>query len=78
LYEEVLEGAHKAQATAVLGELTPIIRRIGELGEQWTHKFAENSTKALMKFKLPFDQSRKIFAVHQLPALREAVYIAIP
>jgi len=78
LYEEVLQGAHKAQATAVLGELTPIIRRIGELGEQWTHKFAENSTKALMKFKLPFDQSRKIFAVHQLPALREAVYIAIP
>ena len=46
LYEEVLQGAHKAQATAVLGELTPIIRRIGELGEQWTHKFAENSTKA--------------------------------
>jgi hypothetical protein len=55
LYEEVLQGAHKAQATAVLGELTPIIRRLGELGELWTHKFAENSAKALMKFKLPYD-----------------------
>ena len=78
LYEEVLQGAHKAQATVVLNELTPIIRRLGELGELWTHKFAENSTKALQKFKLPYDQSRKIFAVHQLPGLREAVYVAIP
>jgi hypothetical protein len=78
LYEEVLQGSHKAEATAVLRELTAIIRRLGEIGELWTHKFAENSTKALMKFKLPYDQSRKIFAVHQLPALREAVYIAIP
>jgi hypothetical protein len=78
LYEEVLQGSHKAQATAVLGELPPIIRSLGELGELWTHKFAENSTKALMKFKLPYDQSRKIFAVHQLPGLREAVYVAIP
>ncbi len=33
LYEEVLQGAHKAQATIVLDELTPIIRRLGELGE---------------------------------------------
>jgi hypothetical protein len=49
LYEEALQGSHKAQASAVLAELTPIIRRIGELGELRTLKFAENSTKALMK-----------------------------
>ncbi len=29
LYEEVLQGAHKAQATVVLDELTPIIRSLG-------------------------------------------------
>ena len=33
LYEEVMQGAHKAQASSVLNELTPIIRRLGELGE---------------------------------------------
>ncbi len=30
LYEEVTQGAHKAQASSVLNELTPIIRRLCE------------------------------------------------
>ena len=78
LYEAVLQGAHKAQATIVLNDLTPIIRRLGSLGDLWTHKFEDDSTKVLQKFKLPYDQSRKIFAVSQLNGLREAVYVAIP
>ncbi len=32
----------------------------------------------LRKIVPKHDQSRKIFAVHQLPGLREAVYVAIP
>ena len=78
LHEQVLQGAHKAQASAVLNELTLIMRRLGDLGDLWSHKFEKDSTKVLQKFKLPHDQSGKIFAVHQLPGLREAVYIAIP
>ena len=78
LYELVLQGAHKAQASTIFDELTPIIRRLGSLGDLWTHKFEDDSTKVLQKFKLPYDQSRKIFAVSQLPGLREAVYVAIP
>jgi hypothetical protein len=78
LYEQVLQGAHKAQASIVFNELTPIIRRLGSLGELWTHKFDADSTKVLQKFKLPYDQSRKIFAVSQLDGLREAVHVAIP
>ena len=78
LYEQVLQGVHKAQATIVLNELTPIIRRLGSLGALWTHKFEDDSTKVLQKFKLPYDQSRKIFAVSQLDGLRDAVYVAIP
>lgn len=78
LYEEVTQGAHKAQATIVLNELTPIIRRLGGLGELWTHQFDEKNTKVLKKFKLPHDQSCKIFAIEQLPGLLEAVHVAIP
>ncbi len=78
LYEQVLQGAHKTQASIVLNELTPIIRRLGSLGDLWTHKFEDDSTKVLQKFKLPYDQSRKIFAVSQLEGLHEAVYVAIP
>ena len=77
LYEEVMQGAHKAQASSVLNELTPIIRRLGELGELWTHKFDDKNSKIIMKFKLPFDQSKKIFAIDQLEGLREAVNVAI-
>ncbi len=32
----------------------------------------------LEKIKLPYDLSRKIFAIHQLHPLRELVYIAVP
>ena len=78
LYDEVTQGAHKAQATIVFDELTPIFRRLGDLGELWTHQFDDNNSKVIKKFKLPHDQSRKIFAVHQLEGLREAVYVAIP
>jgi hypothetical protein len=70
LYEEVMQGAQKAQASSVLNELTPIIRRLGELaGELWTHKFDEKNTKIIKKFKLPYDQSKKIFAIEQLEGL---------
>ena len=68
LYEEVTQGAHKAQVTSVLNNLTPIVRRLGELGEHWTHQFEEKNSKAIKKFKLPYDQSRKIFAINQLPS----------
>jgi hypothetical protein len=61
----------------VLNELTPIIRRLGSLGELWTHKFDDDKTKVISKFKMPYDQSRKIFDVEQLEGLREAVYVAI-
>ena len=77
LYEEVMQGAHKAQASSVLNELTPIIRRLGALGELWTHKFDEKNSKIIKKFKLPFDQSKKIFAIDQLEGLREAVNVAV-
>ena len=50
LYEQVLQGAHKAQASSVFDELTPIIRRLGSLGDLWTHTFADDSTKVLQKF----------------------------
>ncbi len=32
----------------------------------------------LEKIKLSYDQSRKIFAIEQLPCLRELVHIAVP
>jgi hypothetical protein len=78
LYEEVMNGVHKAQTKEPLDKLTEVIRRLGDLSGSWGHKFADNNTKVLKKFTLPYDQSRKIFAIHQLSGLREAVYIAVP
>ena len=78
LYEEVMEGAHKAEARETLNRLTVAIRRIGDLPPSFTHKFEKKNTKVLKKIKLPYDQSRKIFGIHQLHNLRELVEIVIP
>jgi hypothetical protein len=77
LYEEVTEGAHKAECHAILCQLTSALRRIGELPPSFTHKFEKKNTKVLEKIKLPYDQSRKIFGMHQLHGLRELVDIAV-
>jgi hypothetical protein len=44
----------------------------------FTHKFEKKNTKVLEKNKLPYDQSRKIFSIHQLHGLRELVHLAVP
>jgi len=78
LYEEVTQGGHKAEMKATLDLLTTSIRRIAELPPSFTHKFEKKNTKVLEKIKLPYDQSRKLFAIHQLRGLRELVHIAVP
>ena len=78
LYEEVSQGAHKAEMKATLDELTTAIRRVGDLPPSFTHKFEKKNSKVLEKIKLPFDLSRKLFAIHQLDGLREVVHIAVP
>jgi hypothetical protein len=78
LYEEVTQGAHKAETKSTLDSLTDAIRRVGELPPSFRHKFEKKNTKVLEKIKLPYDQSRKIFAIEQLPCLRELVHIAVP
>ena len=78
LYEEIMNGFHKAQTKEPLDQLSEVIRSLGDLSEGWGHKFEDNNTKVLKKFCLPLDQSKKIFAVHQLSRLRDAVYIAVP
>ena len=78
LYEEVTQGAHKAETKTTLDSLTEAIRRVGELPPSFRHKFEKKNTKVLEKIKLPYDQSRKIFAIEKLPSLRELVHIAVP
>ena len=78
LYEEITQGAHKAETKKPLDNLTAVLRRVGDLPPSFGHKFEKKNTKVLQKIKLPYDQSRKIFSVHQLHNLRELVYIAVP
>ena len=78
LYEDIMQGAHKAETKEPLASLTEALRRIGDLPPSFGHKFEKKNTKVLEKIKLPYDQSRKIFGVHQLHNLRELVHIAVP
>ena len=78
LYAEITQGVHKAESKHTLDLLTTALRHVGELPPSFTHKFEKKNSKVLEKIKLPLDLSRKIFAIHQLHALRELVYIAVP
>ena len=78
LYEEVCNGAHKAETKQTLDHLTTHLRRVGDLSASWGHKFEKKNTKVLQKFKMPYDQSRKLFDIHRLAGLCEAVNIAVP
>ena len=78
LYAEITQGAHKGESKDTLDMLTTALRHVGELPPSFTHKFEKKNTKVLEKIKLPYDLSRKIFAIHQLHSLRELVYIAVP
>ena len=78
LYEEITQGAHKAETKEPLESLTVALRRVGDLPPSFGHKFEKKNTKVLQKIKLPYDQSRKIFGLHQLHNLRELVDIAVP
>ena len=78
LYEEVMQGNHKAETNLKLNELTNSIREVGELGPSFTHKFEKKNTKVLQKMKVPYDQSRKIFSIYKLNGLRDMVNIAVP
>ena len=78
LYAEIAQGAHKAETKEALESLTVALRRVGDLPPSFGHKFEKKNTKVLQKMKLPYDQSRKIFGVHQLHNLRELVHIAVP
>ena len=45
LYEEVTQGAHKAEMKDTLDELTTSIRRVGEFPPSFTHKFEKKTLK---------------------------------
>jgi len=79
LYAEITQkGAHKGETKEALESLTVALRRVGDLPPSFGHKFEKKNAKVLQKIKLPYDQSRKIFGVHQLHNLRELVHIAVP
>jgi hypothetical protein len=81
--DEAKEATRKLQiqrkiVAPALSELSDIIRTLGSLGETWTHQWDDTNTKALKGIKLPYDQSKRIFQVANLPSLRMAVEVAVP
>ena len=73
----LLKQQRKLVAPA-LEQLSDVIRTLGSLGQTWTHQWDEHNTKALQNIKLPFDQSKLIFRVENIPSLVSAIDIAVP
>ena len=51
----------KENAVGALTEMDNIIREIGQLGQNWSHKWDKKDPEALSKPAMPYDESKKIF-----------------
>ncbi len=49
LYEEITQGAHKAEAKGTLDELTTAVRKVGNLAPSFTHKFEKRTLRYCRK-----------------------------
>jgi hypothetical protein len=78
LYQSTNDSEKQFYKKHSLEHLTNHLRRVGDLSASWGHKFEKKNTKVLQKFKMPYDQSRKLFDIHRLAGLWEAVNIAVP
>jgi hypothetical protein len=55
-----------------------ILRRLGNMSDNWTYKMDEKNTTIVQKIKLHWDQSKGIFKTQNLKALKYIVKLAIP
>ncbi len=51
----------KENSAGALTEIDNIIREIGGLGQNWSHKWEKKDPEALSKPVMPFDESKKMF-----------------
>ena len=54
-----------------------ILRRLGNISENWTYKMDEKNTTIVQKIKLHWDQSKSIFKPENLKDLEHIVKLAV-
>ena len=61
-----------------LDAIAVILRRIGNLGDEWTYKMDEDNASRVEKTKMHWDQSKHIFKTEHLLQLNNIIRLAVP
>ena len=61
----------------ILDAIAVIIRRIGNLGDEWTYKLDDKSG-GVQKIKMHWDQSKHIFKTEHMADLKKIIRLAVP
>ena len=62
----------------LLDALAVILRRIGNLGDEWTYQMDEDNASRVQKTKMHWDQSKHIFKTEHLSQLNNIIRLAVP
>ena len=78
LFQSACENRTHKKSKPILDAMVVILRRLGNMSDNWTYKMDEKNTTIVQKIKLHWDQSKGIFKTQNLKALKYIVKLAIP
>ena len=78
LFHSACEHRTHKKSKPILDAMVVILRRLGNISENWTYKMDEKNTTIVQKIKLHWDQSKTIFKRENLKDLEHIVKLAVP
>jgi hypothetical protein len=78
LFHSACEHRTHKKSKPILDAMVVILRRLGNMSENWTYKMDEKNTTIVQKIKLHWDQSKSIFKPEHLKDLEHIVKLAVP
>ena len=78
LFHSACEHRTHKKSKPILDAMVVILRRLGNMSENWTYKMDEKNTTIVQKIKLHWDQSKTIFKPENLKDLQHIVKLAVP
>lgn len=78
LFHSACENRTYKKSKPILDAMVVILRRLGNMSENWTYKMDEKNTTIVQKIKLHWDQSKGIFKTENLKDLHYIIKLAIP
>jgi hypothetical protein len=76
LFQEASQTRSPKYSVPIMDNMVVIIRRLGKLNDTWSYKWNTKSS-CVEKFKMHWDQSKRIFTTSNIEGLRALVHLAV-